>query len=48
MDECNRVVGSENIYAVGDIAYMATKTYPNGHPQLAQVAIQQSHNLAKI
>lgn len=47
VDECNRVVGSENIYAVGDIAYMATKTYPNGHPQLAQVAIQQSHNLAK-
>lgn len=47
VDEYNRVSGYENIYALGDIAYMATEKYPNGHPQVAQVAIQQADNLAK-
>lgn len=47
VDEYNKVAGYENIYAVGDIAYMATNKYPNGHPQVAQVAIQQADNLAK-
>ena len=35
------------IYAIGDIAYMETPLYPNGHPQLANVAINQGKNLAK-
>lgn len=47
VDEYNKVSGYENIYALGDIAYMPTEKYPNGHPQVAQVAIQQADNLAK-
>ncbi|HLO89634.1 MAG TPA: NAD(P)/FAD-dependent oxidoreductase [Lentimicrobium sp.] len=36
-----------DIYAVGDIAYMETPKYPQGHPQVANVAINQARNLAK-
>jgi len=36
-----------NIYAIGDIAYMETPKYPQGHPQLANVAINQGKNLAR-
>ena len=42
------VSGYENIYALGDLAFMEEEKYPNGHPQVAQVAIQQAKNLAKI
>lgn len=35
------------IYAVGDIAATITEKLPYGHPQVAQVAIQQAKNLAK-
>jgi NADH dehydrogenase len=38
-DNC-RIIGSPNIFAVGDIALMKTEDYPKGHPGLAQVAIQ--------
>ncbi|MFL5762771.1 MAG: NAD(P)/FAD-dependent oxidoreductase [Bacteroidia bacterium] len=47
VDRFNRVKGYENVFAVGDIAYMTEEKYPNGHPQVAQVAIQQAKNLAK-
>lgn len=48
VDEFCRVEGMENVYAVGDVAFMtADKNYPNGHPQLAQAAIQQGKLLAK-
>jgi NADH dehydrogenase len=47
VDRMNRVLGYENIYAIGDIAYMETPTYPKGHPQVANVAINQGRNLAK-
>ena len=43
----NKVKGYENIYAIGDIAYMETPGYPKGHPQVANVAINQGRNLAK-
>ncbi len=47
VDEYNRVLGMDNIYAIGDQCLMtADPNYPNGHPQLAQVAIQQAKNLA--
>lgn len=46
VDQCNKVVNADNIFAVGDIAYMETPTYPKGHPQLASVAIDQAKNLA--
>lgn len=44
----NKVNNYENIYAIGDICLQTTDNkFPNGHPQLAQVAIQQSKNLAR-
>jgi len=45
-DRYNRVEGCRNIFALGDIAMMAEDKYPNGHPQVAQVAIQQAVLLA--
>lgn len=48
VDEYNRVKGYEDsIMAVGDIALMQCEAYPNGHPQMAQPAIQQARNLVK-
>jgi NADH dehydrogenase len=47
VDEINRVKGYDNIFAIGDICYQTSDEYPNGHPQLAQVAIQQGTLLGK-
>jgi NADH dehydrogenase len=47
-DEFNRVKDLSNIWAIGDICLQQTDpVYPKGHPQLAQVAIQQGRTLAK-
>lgn len=46
VDRYNKIHGTQNIYAIGDIAYMETPLYPNAHPQLANVAINQGKNLA--
>ena len=46
VDRQNRVIGSQNIYAIGDLAYMETPNYPHGHPQVATTAIQQAKLLA--
>ena len=46
VDRQNKLIGSENVYAIGDIALMETPSYPNGHPQLANVAINQAKLLA--
>ena len=52
VDRFNKVMGFENIYAIGDVAYMETEKYPHGHPQVASVAIAQGKvlgsNLLKI
>ncbi|MFN4005945.1 MAG: NAD(P)/FAD-dependent oxidoreductase [Chitinophagaceae bacterium] len=48
VDRQHKVLGTENIYALGDVAYMETPLYPNGHPQVANVAISQAKHLAKI
>ncbi|MFC6096113.1 NAD(P)/FAD-dependent oxidoreductase [Flavobacterium qiangtangense] len=52
VNEFNQVLGFENIFALGDIASMLTEEYPQGHPQVAQPAIQQGkllgENLAKL
>lgn len=45
VDAYNRMQGSEAIFVLGDIAYMETKDFPKGHPQLANVAIAQAKNL---
>ncbi len=47
IDRYNRIIGFDNIFAVGDISYMETPKYPTGHPQVANVAINQGKNLAK-
>jgi NADH dehydrogenase len=48
VDQFNKVQGTHNIYAIGDTSLQtADKNFPEGHPQLAQVAIQQGKNLAK-
>ena len=46
-DRFNRVLGYQNIYAIGDIAYMETPKYPQAHPQVANVAINQGKNLGR-
>src|SRR5438552_815106 len=41
VDRQLKLKGSENnIYVIGDLAYMETPKYPKAHPQLASVAIQ--------
>jgi NADH dehydrogenase len=47
VNKINMVKGFTNIFALGDIALMTEENYPNGHPQVAQVAIQQARLLAK-
>ena len=42
-----KIKGYDNIYALGDIAYLEDESHPNGYPQVAQVAIQQAKHLAK-
>lgn len=43
----NQIKGYTNIFALGDIALMKTNDYPQGHPQVAQPAIQQGKLLGK-
>jgi NADH:ubiquinone reductase (H+-translocating) len=51
----NRIIVNEfcqlapqpNIYAIGDIACVQTELTPNGHPQVAPVAVQQAQLLAR-
>jgi NADH dehydrogenase len=45
VDAYHRVEGLQNVFAIGDIAYMETADFPKGHPQLANVAIAQAKNL---
>jgi NADH dehydrogenase len=47
VNEHNLVKGYDNIYAIGDVAAMVTDKTPNGHPSVAQVAIQQGDRLGK-
>lgn len=48
VDEFNRVNGFENIFAIGDLCLQTNdERFPNGHPQVAQVAIQGGTHLAK-
>lgn len=48
VDQFNKVQGTENIYAIGDTCIqISDPNFPGGHPQVAQVAIQQGKKLAK-
>ena len=46
VNRTNLVNGTQNIFALGDIAFMQTPKYPNGHPQVANVAINPAKYLA--
>src|SRR5687767_1259437 len=46
VDRYSRVQAFENVYALGDLAHMETPNYPQGHPQVASVAIAQADNMA--
>lgn len=47
-DPFNKINGTDNIYAIGDTCIQFNdEAFPHGHPQVAQVAIQQGINLAK-
>ncbi|HTE24880.1 NAD(P)/FAD-dependent oxidoreductase [Flavitalea sp.] len=53
VDEYNKVLGTDSVFAIGDQCFQTSdKDFPNGHPQLAQVAIQQgkllAHNLERM
>ncbi|MDD5184143.1 MAG: NAD(P)/FAD-dependent oxidoreductase, partial [Paludibacter sp.] len=47
VDRNNKLKRFDNIYALGDVAYMETPDYPHGHPQVANVAINQAKTLGK-
>lgn len=48
VDAFNKVQGAENVFALGDTCFMTSdEAFPAGHPQVAQVAMQQGKNLAK-
>lgn len=46
VDDYNRVIGADDLFAIGDVCIMSTPEAPKGHPQMAQPAIQQARNLA--
>lgn len=48
VDDFNRMEGSENIFVIGDQCLQTNDPrYPGGHPQVAQVAIQQGRRVAE-
>ncbi|SIR02161.1 NAD(P)/FAD-dependent oxidoreductase [Maribacter ulvicola] len=47
VNEFNQVIGHPEIFAIGDIACMATEDNPRGHPMVAQPAIQQGKLLGE-
>jgi NADH dehydrogenase len=47
VDRQCQVLNQSNVFAIGDVAYMEEEAWPNGHPQVAPVAMQQAAMLAK-
>jgi NADH dehydrogenase len=47
VDEFNKVMNSESVYAIGDVAACISPENPKGLPMLAPVAKQQGKHLAK-
>ncbi len=47
VNQFNQVKGYENIFAIGDIASMETEKWPQGHPMVAQPALQQGKLLGE-
>ena len=47
VNQYNQVEGYDNLFAIGDIAVMTSEQYPQGHPMMAQPAMQQGRLLAE-
>ena len=47
VDRTNRLTGIPDVYALGDVALMTEEGWPQGHPQVAPVAIQQASWLVR-
>jgi len=47
VNQFNQVEGYDNLFAIGDIAVMISEEYPQGHPMMAQPAMQQGRLLAE-
>lgn len=47
IDEACRVIGMNDVFAIGDVAAMITEELPRGHPGVAPAAQQQGRLLAK-
>ncbi|GIZ09914.1 NAD(P)/FAD-dependent oxidoreductase [Flavobacterium sp. UMI-01] len=47
VNEFNQIKGYENLFAIGDVACMETKDFPQGHPMMAQPALQQGEVLGE-
>ena len=47
VNKYNQVEGYDNLFAIGDIAVMTSEEYPQGHPMMAQPAMQQGRLLAE-
>ncbi len=47
IDRQCKAIGTNNIFAIGDVAYMEEPAWPNGHPQVAPVAMQMADTIAK-
>ena len=52
VNEFSQIKGYENLFAIGDVACMETTDFPQGHPMMAQPALQQGkvlgENLARL
>jgi NADH dehydrogenase len=46
VDSYSQIIDCPNVYALGDVSLLAEEKYPKGHPQVAQVALQQAESLA--
>jgi len=46
-DEFFLIEGYSNIYAIGDAGAIISEEYPNGHPMMASVAVQQGVHISK-
>ena len=47
VNEFNQLTGSDGVFVLGDQCLLPQGDFPKGHPQVAQVAIQQAKNLTK-
>lgn len=43
-----KIEGYDNVFAIGDVATLISESIQKGHPQVAQVAIQQGKYLSKV